>query len=113
MNFLHSIFIVMLTIFASANVFSASYKCDGMDGESNAIHAIYDEDADTININGTTLQITASTKGKNGVATQDYARDDGTKVYASLVTEGKNKIVLRQLRSTDDEELSVVTMHCE
>lgn len=96
-----------------SNVFADSFRCVGMDGEGNKIHVLYDEGTKTVNINGQILKVESETVGKNGVATENYMTEDDDEVYASLVVEDKNNIVLRQFRAKDDKELAVVPLACE
>jgi hypothetical protein len=104
---------LLLILTHSTNVYAEAYRCVGLDGEGNKVNVLYDESTETINVNGHVLKIEAATNGKNGMATEDFERDDGTKAYISLVVEGKNKIILRQFQSADDKELAIVPLACE
>lgn len=108
-----TLYSLILTLFFIAAAHAGSYKCDGTDSDGKPLHVVYNEDAMTLTVNGDVLKVVAPTKGKNGVATEDYDDTDGTKTYISLVTEGKDKIVYREMRSKDDKELEVVNMNCD
>lgn len=106
------IFFSLALLFVT-NSYAAAYRCVGLDGEGNKINVLYDESTNTVNINGEILKIESGTEGDNGVATENYTLEDGTKVYASLVVEDKSKIILRQYRAKDDEVLATVPLACE
>lgn len=101
------------SILCVSNAMADSFKCVGMDGDGNKIHVLYDEDTKTVNINGNILKIESGTVGENGIATENYKTEDDGEVYASLVVEDKNSIVLRQFNAEDDKELAVVPLACE
>lgn len=97
----------------SSTVVAQTFTCVGMDPTGKKINVIYDEDTSTINVNGTILKIQAATNAHNGVATEDYELDTGKKAYVSLVVEDKDKIVVRQMDSKTDDELSKVELACK
>lgn len=103
----------MSALLLTSNIYAASYRCVGMDGEGEKINVLYDEGTNTVNINGTVLKVTSGTKGKNGVATENYKTEDDNEVYASLVVESDDKITLRQYNAEDDEVIATVPLACE
>jgi hypothetical protein len=104
--------LILLCVLSSC-AFADSYRCVGMDSHGKKINVLYDEGTSSINVNGTILKVEAPTQGKNGVATEEYELEDGTKAYVSLVVEGKNKIVMRQMDAKTDEEIATVDLACE
>jgi hypothetical protein len=103
------------TLIPLSGAYASTHKCVGMDGEGAQINVLYDEDTNTINVNGTVLKITAGTQGKNGVASEDYKMEDGEDVYVTLVVEGDNKndFVLRQYAAKDDKVIATVPLACK
>jgi len=99
-------------LIACQSVFAETYRCVGMDPHGKTVNVIYDENTGTINVNGQLLKVEAATNANNGVATEDYELDTGVKAYVSLVVEDKGKIIVRQMRSSDDEELSKAELAC-
>ncbi len=105
--------VVMLTTLASTSVLAESYRCIGMDPTGKVMHVLFDDETDTLNVNGTILKVEAPTKAKNGFATEDYELENGKKAYVSLVVEDKDKIVMRQMDAKTDDELSKVDLACK
>lgn len=106
-------FMSVVTFVMSTATYADAYRCVGLDGEGNKINVLYDEKTNTVNINGTILKVEAGTQGKNGVATENYETEDGEEVYASLVVEGHDKIILRQMRAKDDSAIATVPLACD
>lgn len=107
------VFLAAISLLFTTTVYAKTYKCVGMDSEGKKVNVLFDEASGTINVNGKVLNIVAPTKGKNGAATEDYELEDGTKAYVSLVVEGDDKIMIRQMSSDDDKELSAVELACD
>lgn len=112
-NFLLQVGMLFAATCISTAVVAQTFTCVGMDPTGKKINVIYDEDTATINVNGTILKIQAATNAHNGVATEDYELDNGKKAYVSLVVEDKDKIVVRQMDSKTDDELSKVDLACK
>ncbi len=112
-NFLFQICTLLSVMCLSTASVAQTFTCVGMDPTGKKINLIYDEDTSTINVNGTLLKIQAATNAHNGVATEDYEIENGKKAYVSLVVEDKDKIVVRQMDSKNDDELSKVELACK
>ena len=103
--------IIALTSFQAVN--AKTYKCVGMDGEGTKLNVLYDEDTDTINVNGNILKVEAGTQGRNGVATEAFDLEEGGRAYMSLVVEGENSFILRQYNEKADSVMMTAPLACK
>lgn len=103
---------LFVTLSLNQNLYAEIYKCVGTDEDGSAVKVIYDEDALTLNVNGSSHKLISATNNEKGLATEDYTTEDGKKVYDSLVVEGKDKIKLYQFDSATDKSQSKISLDC-